>query len=49
LQPTTLLAVACGLTLAGGWCRTRTVAQWRDAPAHFDDRHAPAVFCWLAA
>lgn len=49
LQPTTLLAVACGLTLAGGWCRTLTVAQWRATPARFDDRHAPAVFSWLAA
>lgn len=48
LQPATQLAVACGLTLAGGWCRTLSVAQWRAAPAHFADRHAPAVFCWLA-
>jgi 16S rRNA (cytidine1402-2'-O)-methyltransferase len=48
LQPTTQLAVACGLTLAGGWCRMAPVAQWRSAPARFDDRHAPAVFCWLA-
>jgi 16S rRNA (cytidine1402-2'-O)-methyltransferase len=47
LQPTTLLAVACGLTLASGWCGTRTIAQWRATPARFDDRHAPAVFCWL--
>lgn len=48
LAPTTRLAVACGLTLAGGWCLTRSVAQWREAPARFDDRHAPAVFSWLA-
>jgi 16S rRNA (cytidine1402-2'-O)-methyltransferase len=27
LQPTTQLAVACGLTLAGGWCRMAPVAQ----------------------
>jgi 16S rRNA (cytidine1402-2'-O)-methyltransferase len=49
LQPTTQMAVACGLTLTGGWCRTLTVAQWRTTPARFDDRHAPAVFSWLAA
>lgn len=49
LQPDTLLAVACGLTLPGGWCATRSVAQWRAQPAAFTDKHLPAVFLWLAA
>jgi 16S rRNA (cytidine1402-2'-O)-methyltransferase len=49
LQPDTRLGVACGLTLPGGWCRTRTVKQWRQAPPAFDDRRLPAVFLWLAA
>jgi 16S rRNA (cytidine1402-2'-O)-methyltransferase len=48
LQPSTLLSVACGLTLPGGWCATKTVAQWRKAPASFESKHWPAVFCWLA-
>jgi 16S rRNA (cytidine1402-2'-O)-methyltransferase len=49
LKPGTQLAVACGLTMAGGWCQTRTVAQWRAAPPRFESKHLPAVFCWLAA
>lgn len=49
LKPDTLLCVACGLTLPGGWCRTRTVKQWRQAPPTFEDRRLPAVFLWLAA
>jgi 16S rRNA (cytidine1402-2'-O)-methyltransferase len=48
LPTQTLLSVACGLTLAGGWCTTRSVTQWRNAPPRFEDRH-PAVFLWLAA
>ena len=48
LQPETRLSVACGLTLPGGWCRTRMVKQWRQAPPMFDDRRLPAVFLWLA-
>ena len=48
LQPGTRVCVACGLTLPGGWCRTRTVKQWRQAPPMFDDRRLPAVFLWLA-
>jgi 16S rRNA (cytidine1402-2'-O)-methyltransferase len=48
LQPSTQLAVACGLTMQGGWCRTQTVAQWRAAPPRFESKHLPAVFCWLA-
>ena len=52
LHPTTRLSVACGLTSAGGWCRTLNVARWRqpagvvlpDLPSDL-----PAVFMWLAA
>ena len=46
LQPGTRLSVACGLTLAGGWCRTATVARWREQPPGFDGK-LPAVFSWL--
>ncbi len=47
LAPTTQLSIAMGLTLPGGWCRTRSVAQWRlDAPAL--SANTPAVFSWLA-
>jgi len=48
LQPTTRLAVACGVTLDGGWCRMATVAQWRASPPAFERRDLPAVFLWLA-
>jgi 16S rRNA (cytidine1402-2'-O)-methyltransferase len=48
LQADTQLSVACGLTLPGGWCATRTVAQWRALPARLDNKHLPAVFLWLA-
>lgn len=48
LQPETQLSVAVGLTLPGGWCATRSVAQWRARPPTFDDKHLPAVFLWLA-
>lgn len=48
LQPETLLSVAVGLTLRGGWCATRSVAQWRTQPPTFDNKHLPAVFLWLA-
>lgn len=48
LQADTQLSVACGLTLPGGWCVTRTVAQWRAVPARLDNKHLPAVFLWLA-
>lgn len=46
LQPTTRLAVACGLTLPGGWCRTLPAARWRTERATLPDT-MPAVFCWL--
>jgi len=48
LQPTTLLSVSCGLTLAQGWSRTDTVAGWRKQNLTLPD-DVPAVFSWLAA
>jgi 16S rRNA (cytidine1402-2'-O)-methyltransferase len=48
LQPATQLSIACGLTLPGGWCATRTVQAWRAAPPAFTDKRLPAVFLWLA-
>jgi 16S rRNA (cytidine1402-2'-O)-methyltransferase len=48
LHPETQLSVACGLTLPGGWCATRSVAAWRTQPPVFADKHLPAVFLWLA-
>jgi 16S rRNA (cytidine1402-2'-O)-methyltransferase len=48
LQPTTRLAVACGVTLDGGWCRMASVQHWRTAPPAFDRKDLPAVFLWLA-
>jgi 16S rRNA (cytidine1402-2'-O)-methyltransferase len=47
LAPGTRLSVACGLTLPGGWCRTDTVAGWRQRPVQMPDR-LPAVFALLA-
>lgn len=52
LQPDTRLSVACGLTSAGGWCRTQAVAAWRHelkaaGRAPMTDT-LPAVFMWLA-
>lgn len=49
LAPTTQLAVACGLTLPGGWCKTMRVAQWQQATRAPMDPKLPAVFSWLAA
>ena len=48
LQPSTRLSISCGLTLAGGWTRCRTVAQWRRSPPAMPDRQG-AVFALLAA
>lgn len=48
LQPTTRLSVSCGLTLAGGWTRSETVARWRGHRATLPD-DTPAVFCFQAA
>ena len=47
LQPSTRLAISCGLTLPEGWSATRTVAQWRAARPDLPDR-VPAVFSLLA-
>ena len=47
LASSTRLAVACGMTLPQGWCRTMTVEQWRRAVPTFD-KGLPAVFSFLA-
>ena len=46
LQPSTQLAVASGLTLAGGSCISWPVARWRREAPMLDDR-LPAVYVWL--
>jgi len=47
LQRDTRLAIACGLTIPGGWCRMASVERWRrDAVVMPPD--VPAVFMWLA-
>jgi 16S rRNA (cytidine1402-2'-O)-methyltransferase len=48
LHPETMLSFSVGLTLADGWCQTRSVAQWRQKPPTLPD-HIPAVFAWLAS
>jgi 16S rRNA (cytidine1402-2'-O)-methyltransferase len=48
LAPSTLLSISCGLTLADGWSRTQSVAQWRAERPAMPDRW-PAVFGWLAS
>ena len=48
LQPATQLAVACGLTLPGERCETRSAAQWRASPGPALGGRLPAVFSWLA-
>jgi 16S rRNA (cytidine1402-2'-O)-methyltransferase len=47
LQPTTRLAVASGVTLAAGSCRSATIADWRTHPRPISDR-VPAVFLFQA-
>lgn len=47
LQPATLLSVSCGLTLAGGWTRSRRVADWKRQPVEMP-ADVPAVFALLA-
>jgi 16S rRNA (cytidine1402-2'-O)-methyltransferase len=51
LSPTTRLSVSVGLTLAGGYTRSATVAAWRrdrlNLSSGLPDK-LPAVFCWLA-
>ena len=46
LQPTTRLAISCGLTLPDGWSLCRTAAQWKAARIELPDR-MPAVFSLL--
>ena len=43
----TRVSVSCGLTLAGAWSRTDSVAAWRARPVQMPDRW-PAVFSLLA-
>jgi len=47
LQPQTRLSVSCGLTLAGAWTRSATVAEWRSHPTALP-ADVPAVFALLA-
>ncbi|KPF50055.1 uroporphyrin-III methyltransferase [beta proteobacterium AAP51] len=47
LQAGTRVGISCGLTLAGGWSRTESVAAWRERPPQLPDRW-PAVFSLLA-
>lgn len=47
LHADTRVSISCGLTLAGGWSRTETVAAWRARPPQLPDRW-PAVFGLLA-
>ncbi|MCX2865145.1 SAM-dependent methyltransferase [Paucibacter sp. PLA-PC-4] len=47
LKPQTRLSVSCGLSLAQGWTRSTTVAQWRAKPQSLPDK-VPAVFALLA-
>lgn len=47
LKPQTRLSVSCGLSLAQGWTRSATVAQWRTKPQSLPDK-VPAVFALLA-
>jgi 16S rRNA (cytidine1402-2'-O)-methyltransferase len=46
LQPTTVLSVSAGLTLASESTRSAPVAQWRAEPGSVPD-DVPAVFAWL--
>jgi 16S rRNA (cytidine1402-2'-O)-methyltransferase len=48
LGATTRLSVSCGLTLAGGWTRSATIAQWRAEPRSIA-ADIPAVFALLAS
>ena len=47
LQPTTVLSVSVGLTLASESTRSTTVARWRSEPG-IVPADVPAVFAWLA-
>ncbi|MBI3370022.1 MAG: ribosomal RNA small subunit methyltransferase I [Burkholderiales bacterium] len=47
LTPTTQLAIASGLTLPDGWCRSQAVSAWRAKMVTMSDK-TPAVFLFLA-
>ncbi|HZW73606.1 MAG TPA: ribosomal RNA small subunit methyltransferase I, partial [Caldimonas sp.] len=47
LQPTTVLSVSVGLTLASESTRSAPVARWRAEPGSVP-ADVPAVFAWLA-
>ena len=47
LRPSTRLSVSCGLTLAGGWTRSDTVAGWGGHRAAALPADVPAVFALL--
>jgi 16S rRNA (cytidine1402-2'-O)-methyltransferase len=47
LAPATRLSVACAIGWPAGWCRTRTVSQWRQASPALDAR-LPTVFLFQA-
>lgn len=47
LSGATRLSVSCALTLAPGWSRTDTVADWKAEPTSIPI-DTPAVFCFLA-
>lgn len=48
LAPSSRLSVSCGLTVAGGFTRTKSVGQWRQEALLLPD-DLPAVFGLLAA
>lgn len=47
LKPTTRLSISCGLTVAQGWTRSATVAEWRSSGETMPDK-IPAVFALLS-
>lgn len=47
LAPATRLAIAHGVTMPAGWCRTRRVAEWRRAAPALE-RRLPTVFLFEA-
>ena len=47
LAPSTRLSVACAIGWPAGWCKTRTVGQWRQSAPALDER-LPAVFLFQA-
>ncbi|WIV96666.1 SAM-dependent methyltransferase [Kinneretia aquatilis] len=47
LRPQTRLSISCGLSLAQGWTRSASVADWRSSGEGLPDK-VPAVFAILA-